>query len=152
MKFLPSLDHLHRASGLPYPHAEGPDMRTGGPHSGNPSAAGLRILAYTLAAVLGLSGVYPASARGAANSRCMSIRGCPGVAVISDVLVGALLAQSGLEGAALNVEVNLAAMTEPGAVERIARDLVRARTGVAERVERILAAGRSRLKKPVGQG
>lgn len=74
------------------------------------------------------------------------------VAVISDVLVGALLAQSGLESAALNVEVNLAAMTEPRAVERIAGDLDRVRAGVAERVERVLEAGRSRLKKPVGQG
>ena len=44
-------------------------------------------------------------------------------AVISDVLVGALLAEAGLESAALNVEVNLAAMTDQSAVERFSKDL-----------------------------
>jgi formiminotetrahydrofolate cyclodeaminase len=73
-------------------------------------------------------------------------------AVISDVLVGALLAQAGLESAALNVEVNLAAMTDHSAVEHVSEDLGRARMGVAKRVERILEAGRSRLNKPVGKG
>jgi methenyltetrahydrofolate cyclohydrolase len=73
-------------------------------------------------------------------------------AVISDVLVGALLAQAGLESAALNVEVNLAAMTDQSAVEHVSEDLGRARMGVAKRVERILEAGRSRLNQPVGKG
>jgi len=73
------------------------------------------------------------------------------VAVISDVLVGALLAQAGLASATLNVEVNLAAMTEHHAVDRIAGELGRVRAGVPERVERVLAAGRSRQQKPVGQ-
>jgi len=68
-------------------------------------------------------------------------------AVISDVLVGAVLAQAALESAALNVEINLAAMTEPSTVERYAGDLDRARSGTAERLERVLAAGRSRLKR-----
>jgi formiminotetrahydrofolate cyclodeaminase len=73
-------------------------------------------------------------------------------AVISDVLVGALLAKAGLESAALNVEVNLAAMTDQSAVERFSTDLERARSGASERVERVLVAGRSRLNKPVGKG
>jgi formiminotetrahydrofolate cyclodeaminase len=73
-------------------------------------------------------------------------------AVISDVLVGALLAQAALESAALNVEVNLAAMTEQRAVERLSEDLARVRDSAADRVGRVLDAGRSRLKKPLGKG
>ena len=72
-------------------------------------------------------------------------------AVVSDVLVGALLAQAALESAALNVEVNLAAMTDQSAVERFSRDLEQARAGASERVKRVLEAGRSRLNKPVGK-
>ncbi|MGI9146058.1 MAG: cyclodeaminase/cyclohydrolase family protein [Chloroflexota bacterium] len=67
--------------------------------------------------------------------------------VISDVLVGALLAQAALESAALNVEINLAATTDPSAVERDSRELDRARSGAAERVARVLDVGRSRLRK-----
>ena len=67
------------------------------------------------------------------------------------LLVGALLARAGLDSAALNVEVNLAAMTDPSAVERFSADLDRARAGAGERVERILGAGRSRMPKRVGQ-
>ncbi len=67
-------------------------------------------------------------------------------AVISDVLVGAELAQAALRGAALNVEINLASMTDSEAVERFSSDLARARDGVEERLERILAAGRSRFR------
>jgi formiminotetrahydrofolate cyclodeaminase len=69
------------------------------------------------------------------------------VAVISDVLVGAVLAQAAVHSAALNVEVNLVAMTDPSAVERYAGDLARARSGASERLERVLDIGRSRLKK-----
>jgi formiminotetrahydrofolate cyclodeaminase len=68
-------------------------------------------------------------------------------AVISDVLVGALLARAGLESAALNVEVNLAAMTDANAVARLSEELQRARSGAAERVARVLDAGQSRLRK-----
>lgn len=67
-------------------------------------------------------------------------------AVISDVLVGALLAQSAVHSAALNVEINLASMTDAGSVERYSSDLARARQGLDERVERVLATGRARFK------
>ena len=65
--------------------------------------------------------------------------------VISDVLVGALLAQAALDSAALNVEINLASMTDAATIERYSTELAGARAGVGERVERILAAGRSRF-------
>ncbi len=69
------------------------------------------------------------------------------VAAISDVLVGAVLARAALDSAALNVEVNLAAMTQPEVVQAYSRDLDTVRSGVGERVERVLAAGRSRFGK-----
>lgn len=69
-------------------------------------------------------------------------------AVISDVLVGAVLAQAALESAALNVEVNLAAMTDASTADRFAAELHAARSGASERVERVLAVGRSRFGKP----
>jgi methenyltetrahydrofolate cyclohydrolase len=72
-------------------------------------------------------------------------------AVISDVLVGAELALAALESAALNVEVNLAAMTDQSAVGRFSEDLNRARAGAVERVGRILKTGRSRIHKPVSK-
>jgi formiminotetrahydrofolate cyclodeaminase len=66
-------------------------------------------------------------------------------AVISDVLVGALLAQGALESAAVNVEVNVAAMSDAAAARRLAAAVAEARAGAAGRVERILAVGRSRF-------
>ncbi len=68
-------------------------------------------------------------------------------AVISDVLVGAVLAHAALESAALNVEVNMAAMTDASSVRRSSLDLERVRGGVAERLERVLEVGRTRVKK-----
>jgi formiminotetrahydrofolate cyclodeaminase len=68
--------------------------------------------------------------------------------VISDVLVGALLAQAALASAALNVEVNVAAMSDAETADRFTTELATAREGTAERVEQILAVGRSRFSKP----
>jgi formiminotetrahydrofolate cyclodeaminase len=71
------------------------------------------------------------------------------VSVISDVMVGAMLAQAALEGAALNVEVNLAAMTDANTVMALQVELDRARAGSSERLTRVLELARSRLSKPV---
>ena len=68
-------------------------------------------------------------------------------AVISDVLVGALLAQAALHSAAINVEINLASMTDAAAIERYSNELDRLRSGVDERVERVLQAGRARFPR-----
>jgi formiminotetrahydrofolate cyclodeaminase len=66
-------------------------------------------------------------------------------AVISDVLVGALLAQAALNSAALNVEINLGSMSDQATIQRYAGRLDAAREGVDARVERVVAAGRSRF-------
>jgi formiminotetrahydrofolate cyclodeaminase len=66
-------------------------------------------------------------------------------AVISDVLVGALMAQAALNGAALNVEINLGSMTDQPTIDQCASQLAAAQVGVDERVDRVLAAGRSRF-------
>ena len=71
--------------------------------------------------------------------------------VISDVMVGALLAQAALDSAALNVDVNLAAMTDARVTEQLQRELDQARSGSAERLQRILDTARSRLSKPVSK-
>jgi formiminotetrahydrofolate cyclodeaminase len=68
--------------------------------------------------------------------------------VISDVLVGALLARAALEGAALNIDINLATLTDAAAIERYAADLERARLGTTERLQRVLEAGRARFPRP----
>jgi formiminotetrahydrofolate cyclodeaminase len=67
-------------------------------------------------------------------------------AVISDVMVGALLSQAALASAALNVEVNLAAMTDASAVANLQAELDRQRAGTAERLARILEQGQSRTQ------
>jgi formiminotetrahydrofolate cyclodeaminase len=67
--------------------------------------------------------------------------------VISDVLVGAEIARAALDSAALNVEINLASMTDPSQKERLSGDLARAQGGVGERVARVLEVGRSRFPK-----
>ena len=67
-------------------------------------------------------------------------------AVISDVLVGALLAQAAISSAALNVEINVASMTDESSKQRYSEALTGVRDGLQERVERILAAGRARFK------
>jgi formiminotetrahydrofolate cyclodeaminase len=68
--------------------------------------------------------------------------------VISDVMVGAQLAEAALASAALNVQVNLASMTAAESVAELQAELDRARSGAGERLARILEVGRSRLGKP----
>jgi formiminotetrahydrofolate cyclodeaminase len=68
-------------------------------------------------------------------------------AVISDVMVGAVLAHAALESAAINVEINLASITDASIAERLSGELAGARDGAAERLERILAAARARFPK-----
>ena len=60
--------------------------------------------------------------------------------VVSDVRVGAILAHAGLEGAAENVEVNLAMMTDEPARARIASELQSARLGAEDRLGAALSA------------
>jgi formiminotetrahydrofolate cyclodeaminase len=71
--------------------------------------------------------------------------------VISDVMVGALLAQAALESAALNVDVNLRAMTDAEAVAHLQRDLDAAQAGSTWRLQRVLDTARARLSKPVSK-
>jgi formiminotetrahydrofolate cyclodeaminase len=87
------------------------------------------------------------TARASADVIALAEEGAPllNAAVISDVLVGALLAQSAVDGAALNVEINLAAMTDADAVQHYTAELASAREGIQRRIERILATGRSRF-------
>jgi methenyltetrahydrofolate cyclohydrolase len=66
-------------------------------------------------------------------------------AAISDVMVGAVLAWSALESAAINVEANLALMTDAEARATLATELEEVRAGASERLERVLGLGRARL-------
>jgi formiminotetrahydrofolate cyclodeaminase len=106
------------------------------------------------------SGAIQAALQGAASVPLETARLCAAVveiaeeaapilnvAVISDVLVGALLAKAALESAAINVEINLAAMTDASSVERLAQELERVRAGTGRRVGRVLDTGRSRFAK-----
>ncbi|MBV9546677.1 MAG: cyclodeaminase/cyclohydrolase family protein, partial [Chloroflexi bacterium] len=65
--------------------------------------------------------------------------------VISDVVVGALLAESGLESAAVNVEINLRSMKDSATVEQLTNELQEVRSGAGERARRVEAIGRSRF-------
>jgi methenyltetrahydrofolate cyclohydrolase len=67
--------------------------------------------------------------------------------VISDVMVGALLAHAGLEAAAVNVEVNLASMTDAAAAEEIGAALARARAGAPQVLHQTLEAADSRIAR-----
>lgn len=66
-------------------------------------------------------------------------------AVISDVVVGALLAQAALASAAVNVEINLASLDDPSAALRLERELGEVQAGVTERTQRVVETGRSRF-------
>jgi formiminotetrahydrofolate cyclodeaminase len=68
-------------------------------------------------------------------------------AVISDVMVGALLAHAALEAAGVNVEVNLASMTDGQMIDHLASQLARAREGKAEALTRLLSTANSRIPR-----
>jgi formiminotetrahydrofolate cyclodeaminase len=70
-------------------------------------------------------------------------------AVVSDVMVGATLAYGALESAAINVEVNLAGMTDGTTRTKLASDLSAVRDGASAQLDEILAAARSRIA-PIG--
>jgi methenyltetrahydrofolate cyclohydrolase len=76
---------------------------------------------------------------------CQSAAPVLNPSVISDVLVGAELAHAALESAALNVEVNLAAMTDPAARDPLAAQLASARAGASDVLGRVLASGRQHI-------
>ena len=65
--------------------------------------------------------------------------------VISDVVVGAQLAAAGLEAAAINVEINLASLTDTDLASRLSAELAAAQAGAAERRQRVIDVGRSRF-------
>jgi formiminotetrahydrofolate cyclodeaminase len=65
--------------------------------------------------------------------------------VISDVMVGTILARAALDGAAVNVDINVAAMADAAASERLETDLSQIRSNVDERVRKTLEAGQSRF-------
>jgi formiminotetrahydrofolate cyclodeaminase len=67
--------------------------------------------------------------------------------VISDVMVGALVAHAGLEAAAVNVEVNLASMTDAPSVARLSGQLAEARAGAPEVLAGALAVASSRIPR-----
>jgi formiminotetrahydrofolate cyclodeaminase len=68
-------------------------------------------------------------------------------AVISDVVVGALLTQAALESAAINVEINLAAMTNTTTVQRLSSELEQVRSATDGKARRVVETGRSRFPK-----
>ncbi len=70
-------------------------------------------------------------------------------AVISDVMVGGTLAYGALESAAINVEVNLAGMTDEATRTRLASELAAVRNGAAGLLDEILVAARAR-QAPIG--
>jgi formiminotetrahydrofolate cyclodeaminase len=65
--------------------------------------------------------------------------------VISDVLVGALLAHAALEASAANVEVNAGAFEDAAAAARLRADLADASAGARDRMDRAVAACRARF-------
>jgi methenyltetrahydrofolate cyclohydrolase len=68
-------------------------------------------------------------------------------AVISDVMVGAHLAHAGLESAAVNVEVNLASMTDAQTVELLSARLHDSRARTDDLLAEVLATASSRIPR-----
>jgi formiminotetrahydrofolate cyclodeaminase len=65
--------------------------------------------------------------------------------VISDVMVGALLAHAALNGAMVNVEVNIAAMDDLDAARRFSSELARLTLDHDSHLDRVVEIGRGRF-------
>jgi len=68
-------------------------------------------------------------------------------AAISDIGVGALMAEAALRGAALNVMINLASLDDPGKVKALSEELDRALDGSEELRGRVLQYVESRIAR-----
>ncbi len=67
-------------------------------------------------------------------------------AVVSDVVVGAILGHAALRGAAENVEVNLGMLKDASIRDPLARALAEATDGAEERTRRVVEAGKARMR------
>jgi len=68
-------------------------------------------------------------------------------ATVSDIGVGALMAETALSGAALNVMINLASITDAAQVKALSEDLDRAIDGAQAQRKRITDFVESRIAR-----
>ena len=78
---------------------------------------------------------------------CERAMGTAGPATVSDIGVGALMAETALRGAALNVMINLASLEDAGQVKALSEELDRALDGSEELRTRVLQFVESRVAR-----